>query len=114
MHPEHHDMTPEERKDHELEMNRRWYRAWRHSMANEGMAEKPDGSFGIFPTADTTTPRMIVHWCPHPGTSTFHWKVLFMGSYEQATKGIKQLRELTLNRPGYEPADYMLVKQAKV
>lgn len=129
------DMTPEERKD----WNARWFQAWRHSQRG-GMGENGN----IFPTADTTTPRMVLQWVPVPQEKqpcgldratlhalnvphTFHWKVVFMGSYADATQRIRTLREQHLAVPHpYErygkippvgivvpdAADFILVKQA--
>lgn len=97
----------------------------------------------LFLTCDTTTPRMVLQWvmqteasaCNIPqGTEhrtvytprTFHWKVVFMGSYADATQRVRALREQHLavihpyERYGKIPpvgivvpdaADFMLVKQ---
>lgn len=93
------DLTPEERKHYQ----QRWYQAWRYSM-HDGMGE--DGK--IFPVADTTCAYSVLRWCL--GTAnTFHWKVVLMGSYEQARKAIKQLRELTKNQ--LNVTDFRIEKQ---
>lgn len=97
----------------------------------------------LFAMGDTTTPRMVLQWVPVPQEKqpcgldratlhalnvphTFHWKVVFMGSYADATQRIRTLREQHLAVPHpYErygkippvgivvpdAADFILVKQ---